>query len=391
MSGSPTLLIANPSADVYGSDLQMLETVSAMTSRGWRVVVTTPTDGQLVDLLVSRGAEVKFVKYPVLRRANASAAGVVSLAAESTRAIPSLRRVLREVAPAAVYVNTVTIPWWIVSARALRIPVVCHVHEAEAQDGRIVRTALNLPLLAANSLIAISQSTVRATTADLPRLSSRTHLIYNGVPKPDQDVAAANMSTPFRTAVIGRLSPRKGTDVALEAVANLRRSGRNVELDVCGTPFSGYEWFEQKLRRRAEDQDLAGAVRFSGYVSPVWPALSRADVILAPSLREPFGNAVVEAQLAGRPVVAAAAMGHLETVTHEQTGLLVAPGDPQAMATAVARLMDDHDLCASLARSAHINASERFTVERYQRDVFHLIASLAGHPHTSQRVEELSA
>lgn len=371
-----TLLIANPSADVYGSDLQMLQTVSAMCTRGWRVIVVMPDDGPLVPMLTERGAEVEFLSFPVLRRSNASAAGILALAANIARALPRMRRLLEAVAPDVVYVNTVTIPWWLAVARSVRIGVVCHVHEAEAQDRRSVRVALNAPLLAANSLIAISPAVVDATTRDLPALRRRTRLIYNGVPQPDLDLPVVEAASPFRLAVIGRLSPRKAPDVALEAVGELRRAGRDVHLEVCGTPFAGYEWYEQELRARADEDDLAGSVTFSGYVSPVWPALARSHAVLAPSLREPFGNAVVEAQFAHRPVVAAAAMGHLETVQHEETGLLVPPGQSSPMAAAVARLMDDPAFATCLAEKARTHALDRFAVDRYGTEVADLVGSL---------------
>ena len=364
-----TLLIANPSADVYGSDLQMLQTVSAMCARGWRVVVVIPDDGPLVPLLTERGAQVEFLPFPVLRRSDVSATGILGLAARAARALPRMRHLVKVVGADVVYVNTVTIPWWLAAARSARVSAVCHVHEAEAQDRRSVRVALTAPLLAADSLIAISPSAVEAITRDIPALRKRTRLIYNGVPRPARDISALQAARPFRLAVVGRLSPRKAPDVALEAVAELRRAGRDVRLEVCGTPFAGYEWYEQQLRARAEEDDLAGAVTFSGYVSPVWPALARSHAVVAPSLREPFGNAVVEAQFAHRPVVAAAAMGHLETVQHEQTGLLVPPGQPSAMATAVARLMDDPGFATSLADRAMARSLARFTVDRYGTEV----------------------
>ena len=57
-----------------------------------------------------------------------------------------------------------------------------------------------------------------------------------------------------------------------------------MELQVCGTPFEGYEWYEAQLRDRAGQPDLAGAVTFLGYVSPVWPTLAEADAFVATSL-----------------------------------------------------------------------------------------------------------
>ncbi len=115
---------------------------------------------------------------------------------------------------------------------------------------------------------------------------------------------------------------------------------------------------------------------FAGYCKPIWPNLIKADIVVAPSLREPFGNAVVEAQLSRRPVVATAALGHLESITDEQTGLLVPAEDVSAMAKAIARLVDDPDLATKLAEAARANALDRFTTGRYSREIVGLFASL---------------
>ena len=375
---SRSLLVANPSADVYGSDLQLLESVSAAIDAGWQVTVTTPDDGPLVPLLTQRGAEVRFVDYPVLRRSDATLSGVAKLACRSVAAVASIRRLVRSVAPDAVYVNTVTLPWWPLATRLARRPVVVHVHEAEAGDPLPVRLALNAPLWAASALIVISRASMDATTS-IPFLRGRAHLIYNGVPPHGSVTPTSDLGRrPVRLLCIGRLSPRKGTDVALEATAALRARGVDVELEICGTPFAGYEWYEAELRERAAAPDLAGAVEFSGYVNPVAPALARADIVLAPSLREPFGNVVVEAQLARRPVIAAAAMGHLETVQDEVTGLLVEPGSADEMATAVERLLDNPRLAATIAASGHDRSSTEFAPARYRAEIAALLDGLTG-------------
>lgn len=376
---APVALVANPSADVYGSDLQLLESVQALIEDGFRVVVALTTDGPLVRLLADRGADVIVEPFAILRRSEASAGGIARLAVAGLRSIRSLRRLIRRVNPDVLYVNTVTIPWWLVAGRLTRTPSVCHVHEAETTDGRLVRFALNAPLIFANRLIAISNASLDALRTSAPGLARKTTLIYNGVtepavePEPEPSPAAGQ---PYRVAVVARLSPRKAPNVALDAVGLLRERGRNVEIDICGTPFDGYEWFEDELRERARQPDLVGGVQFSGYVSPIWPALERANLIAAPSLREPFGNAVVEAQLAMRPVVAAAALGHLETVSDGVTGLLVPPNDAAAMADAIERLIDDPDLSAQLAAESRTVAVERFSLSRYRREISKLVRSL---------------
>ena len=97
---------------------------------------------------------------------------------------------------------------------------------------------------------------------------------------------------------------------------------------------------------------------------------------MAPSLGESFGNAVVEAQLAARPVVATAVQGHLETVRHEETGLLVPPSDAEALADAVERLLLDEELADTLSQRARTVALASFTAERYRERMLQVLGSL---------------
>ncbi len=372
------MLIANPSPDVYGSDLQMLESVSAMVDLGWAVVAVLPHDGPLVSLLESRGAQIRFESFPVLRRANASARGITAMLSEAGGSLRLIRRVIAAVGADVVYVNTVTLPWWLLAARLSRTPVICHVHEAEKQDRKVVRLALVAPLVLAKATIVISRVSLTAMCAELPLLRRRAHLVYNGVAGPLDEPSPPVPGADGRVTVclIARLSPRKAPDVALDAVGILRRSGRDIRLLVCGTAFAGYEWFTDQLLRRSAEPDLAGTVEWLGYVAPIWPVLEQADIALAPSLREPFGNAVVEAQLALRPIIASAAEGHLETISDGVTGLLVPPSDPAALAAAILRLIDDPLLAAALAANGRASARQRFSTERYRQEVAAVVNSV---------------
>lgn len=377
MSRPATLLVAHPSADVYGADLQLLESVSALIEHGWQVVVVVPGDGPLVERLQARGAEVGFTDFPVLRRANTSLGGFARMALDAVVALPRLLRVIRRLRPAVIYVNTVTLPWWLLAARLSGRPAVCHLHEAETGDASLVLKALLSPLRLADAVIVISRSTLDAMLAVVPGLRDRARLIYNGVPRPPEEPAPASRRGPIRSVVVGRLSPRKAPHLALEAVGRLRARGYDITLQVVGSAFEGYEWYLAELQERAGQPDLAGAVEFVGYASPVWPVLAAADLAIAPSLREPFGNAVVEAQLARRPVVATAALGHTESIVDGRTGLLVEPEDVDAMAAAIADLVDHPDRAAQIADAARESALRLFSTERYRHEVADLVESLA--------------
>lgn len=369
-AGVRSLLVVNPSPDQYGADLQMVQAVVAAVEHGWQVTVVLPEDGPLVDRVRRAGAEVTFASYPVLRKANLRPRSLLAMLREAAATLPSCVRLVRRSGADLVLVNTATLPWWLLAARLARRPVVGYLHEAETAGSRRIRAALVLPFGLAQQIIVISRSAMTAMTEVAPWLARRAVLVYNGVPIPDEVAPAEPLNAQgVRLAVVGRLSPRKGTDVALRAVARLRRQGVDARLEVAGTTFSGYEWFEEQLRELASGPDLAGAVEFSGYCSPVWPVLERAQVVLAPSLNEPFGNAVVEAQLAERVVVAAASQGHLESIDDGDSGVLVTPGDDAAMAEAVARLLSDPQLAQDVAAHARAEARRRFSVFRYRAEV----------------------
>jgi len=370
----PTVLVAHPSADVYGSDLQLLESLAGLTEDGHAVRLVLPDGGPLLDRLPA-GIALETRSAPVLRKALLRPRPLAAMLVRTPVELYRMVRTLRRARPDAVYVNTVTQPHWILAARLARIPVLVHVHEAEELSHPLVRKVLYAPLLAARRVIANSETTRRVVLTAHPRLAGRTVVVPNGVPDPGPQPDSA--VEPGHLVVVSRLSPRKGVDVALEAVARLRRAGREVTLRICGTPFAGYEWFEQQLRRRAAQDDLAGAVEFAGYVSPPSEALRRAAVVLVPSLGESFGNAAVEALLAQRPVVASGVQGLAEVIQDGRSGLLVPAGDAAALADAVERLLADRELADRLARQGRERALELYTLPRYRRAIADQVAQMS--------------
>jgi glycosyltransferase involved in cell wall biosynthesis len=376
-----TVLVAHPSVDLYGSDLQLLESVHGLTAAGWRVVVTLPGTGPLADRLAAAGAELRVVDVPVLRKSMLNARGLLRLVLDCARILPLMLRTLRQVRPDAVYVNTVTIPFWLVVARLTGRHTLAHVHEAEDDVRGVVAFLLNAPLLFASTIVVNSRAARETLLRAVSALAKRTQVVHNGLPGPAEEPTPPPVGAegPRRVVLVGRLSPRKGNDVALEALARLRTEGRDVRLELYGSVFPGYEWFEEQLRARSAEPDLSGAVHFAGYTSPTWPALARADVVLVPSRAEPFGNTAVEAQLAARPVVVSAVQGLREIVTDGVTGLLVPPGDAAALAGAIAGLLDDPQRAGELAAAGHRSAQENFSLDRYRTAITEAVARTAGH------------
>ena len=375
------ILVAHPSPDLYGSDWQLVETVHGLIDAGHEVLVALPLDGPLVGVLREAGARVAVMPFTVLRKALLSPRGLAKLSVQAAPEIARLRAVIRASRAEVVLTNTVTIPWWPVDASAAGVPVLAHVHEAEDTQRRIIRAGLNAPLLAASRIVANSGAARDALLEVQPHLASRTEVVHNGVAGPDHPLEVLRRrspSDPFRIAMVGRLSPRKGVDVALDAVGLLRRSGVDASLSVCGSVFPGYEWYEGELRERAAQPDLDGHVELLGYVRPTWPVLEAADAVVVPSRAEPFGNTAVEAMHAARPLVASRVQGLAEVVTDEVTGLLVPADDAEALAEALGSLATDPDLATRLAEQGEREAAERFSVVGYRATMARIVGELLG-------------
>ncbi|MEU9351283.1 glycosyltransferase [Streptomyces griseoloalbus] len=164
-----------------------------------------------------------------------------------------------------------------------------------------------------------------------------------------------------RLVQLGRLVPRKGAAVSVAALAGLP----DTELVLVGGPPPDRLDDDPEVRRLrgvARDAGVADRVRFTGGVSTgrVPPLLRSADVVLCPADYEPFGIVPLEAMACGRPVVASAVGGQLDTVADPGTGRLVPPGDPEALARAVAGLLTD-----PAARRACGVAGRRRVLSRY--------------------------
>ena len=126
-----SVLVANPSADVYGSDRMMVEAVRGLVADGCEVVVTASVDGPLRTVVEAAGARFVVCPSPVVRKSHLSPRGLVQLAGTVVRGMTPMSRLVREVRPDVIYVNTMSIPMWLVLATAMRVPSVNHVHEAE--------------------------------------------------------------------------------------------------------------------------------------------------------------------------------------------------------------------------------------------------------------------
>ncbi len=287
----------------------------------------------------------------------------------------SLSRLIRQVRPDLLVVVTASVPAALVAARLQRVPTVVFVGEILAKRlvttrGRSLAAAATARLTAAlaDAVVCCSETVARQFAPQRTRLLTT---IYPGVNGSHGDGDGAR----FRTlhglreadpclAVIGNVTPARGQDVAIRALARLRAELPGVRCVIAGVPHPRPVdvAYRQELATLARSLGVEDAVAFVGLVDPIADLYAAADVVVNPArFNEAFGRVAIEALSAGCPVVAARVGATPEIVRDGREALLFAPEDDEALARAVLRLWRDRGLREELVRRGRRRVAARYS------------------------------
>jgi glycogen(starch) synthase len=294
--------------------------------------------------------------------------------------LQQLRQLFEQERPDLIHMHCVTGSgaWYIdrlLKSASRKIPFVVTQHGVlEAIDRMAVIRGL---LQRADAVTAVSQAALQSALGFAGSDNGRG-VIPNGIePYATEPSPAAPMppSRPsFSLLCVGRLQQEKGFDLAIRALASLRSGGVEANLTIIG-----------EGEDRATLEALIRALGLSDRVHLVGPQpngevrrlMAQAHLVLVPSrTREGFSLVAAEAAMAGVPAIVARIGGLPETVLDGQTGLVVAANDPEAIAAAVRRLLEDDTARAGLGRKAQARAMEEYSVARCVRRYLTIYRSL---------------
>jgi glycosyltransferase involved in cell wall biosynthesis len=331
-----------------GAEVVLERVVSAAVRAGWNVTVLVP-EGRARDRLAAAGAIVH--QGPNLKLPFGSKA-----LGMANRAILSLEaaRLLRKEARYAdlVLVNSFHALPALAVAR-LRVPSVWLLHQVITSRFRLA--LVRLTKRAGYFTVAVSE----AAAAPVRKLGLSVHVIHNGTPSP---VPLAPEEPPKQPVVgcAAALTKWKGQDVLLEAVARLDSS---VHVELLGQPFPKDAAYERSLRARAGQSDLSGRVRFLGFREDVLDVMRSWTVAVSASVDpEAVGLTTLEAMSVGIPVVGTD-IGATPAIV-DGAGVLVPPRDPEAMASAISRVIGDVELWRRCHRAGPARVEARFRLDR---------------------------
>ena len=337
IEGWPTLLAG-------GQERSLFEVISGLRSQGVDVTLAYEQEGELVAEYRRRGVHTfKVTTRALILKSLRSPIHVARFAVSLWKILAENRRARG--AWTLIYINQYSdVTLAVLCGTILRIPVVCHLRlSALPYLSRQFRWGLERCKL----LVCNSHFTAR-TYIDAGISKERIRVVHNAIdtdtflPVGDAESAMLARRSNRQVLYVGRISPEKGLEVLIDAVAIARQHDPRINLMVVGNArgYGATDDYQASLRRRAQER-LGAAAQFKEATDNPLELYRNADLTVLPSVwDEPFGRVVIESLSCGVPSLASRAGGVPEILTDELEGLLFEKGNAEDLASHIRTYID---------------------------------------------------
>ena len=354
------LLVANFADRVGGGEESLLLLARGLNRRRYIPYAMVPGEGEIAEAFRRLEIPVAALPLPPLRPRTALAAN---------RGLREVRQLLAAWQPLLVHAHGSRGALYVgMAARRLHIPVIWHVRIAD-------RDPLLDGLLLALSARVVAISHAVGARFGGSRHANKVRVVYNGVEPADwtpREGPPSSLTGPV-VLQVGRLSPDKGQATLVRAAPTVLGHIPATRFVFLGADTDGEAG---RLRRLAVQLGVNHAVEIRPWMEDPRPAFQEADVVTLPSRSEGFGRVLVEAAFLAKPVVATRVGGIPEVVVDGETGLLIPPDNPSALAEALIMLLRNPQLRHKLGAAARERALTRFTARQHVEGVEAVYAEL---------------
>lgn len=258
-------------------------------------------------------------------------------------------------------------------ARLFAVPVVLHLHGGrfpkQYQDaGAPMRWAIRRLMAGTDEIVVLGEFWRQWVTETFGEDARRVTLLHNAVPGPAEPPVRnkeGDQDGPVRLLFLGRLIKLKGIDVLLDALASPQCRDRNWTVTIAG------DGDLETYRSQAAALGLSDRVRFTGWLDQQGcrRELANAHVLVQPSMFEGLPMSVLEAMAEGLTIVATPVGSVPDAISDGASGLLVPPGNVQALADTLARVIDDPALRRDLGAGARARWERQFDIAVYRERI----------------------
>ena len=247
------------------------------------------------------------------------------------------------------------------SAEISRIPLIVSVHSMVKQTLMEPDTIVRRIFERAAWMASDSYGALQQVLKCLPEIATRSSVIYITCPWPSLAPTPLPFDPP-RLLCVGRLVSRKGFHYALDALSALLPRFPNISMVIAGEGPALTE-----LKAQAKAISIEDHVTFTGLIEPqkIFELMNTATVVLTPSREEGLCIVAVQAAMMGRSVIGSRVPGLTEVIVPDETGLLVEPESSNALAGAIAFLLDHPQAAIQMGIAARQRAAELFNWQKF--------------------------
>lgn len=346
------ILYLNHAAYIGGAEIALLNLLAYLDRKRFQSVVLAP-QGEFAEKL--KELEVRRIPISVLDGLNRYTLP------RFLRALLSLRSVLLAEKPDLLHANTnFSSEYAGVLSRLIAVPSIGHIRDIEPL-GRMGRWTIRQN----TRLIAISEA-VKHYLINERVPEQQVVRVYDGVDlhqyQPRQ--SPFHEKSEVIIGIVGQIGERKGHKYLLEALSALVPSFPQMRIWIVGKePEHSQEHYTEQLERYIKEAHLDPYVKWWGFRTDIPEILSQLDILVVPSLQEPFGKIVIEAMAMEKPVIATTVGGVPEIVVDGQTGLLVPPQDADALCQALERLLLNRENWNTMGIAGRKRVEQLFSLE----------------------------
>lgn len=269
--------------------------------------------------------------------------------------IGKLLKVMKQYKIDIVHTHRYVMQYAIPAAVMANVPIRVHtVHNVATKEVNSIRRKLHFFFFKYFHVIPVSISPIIQKTImkEYGMKLEQNPIVFNGIDLSKCIIKESYVaSTPFRFIHIGRFTPQKNHGVILESIAQIKRDGYNVHLDLLGCGEKENECKEFVKKRKLDNE-----VTFCGLQENIYPFMNMADCFILPSVYEGMPITLIEAMGCGMPVIVSRVGGVPDMIKNEHTGLIINPTAEELVAS-MKRIIDNDYLREKLGRNAQIKSN----------------------------------
>lgn len=364
---------------VGGSHVSTLLLLEGLDRSVFEPVVLVHREGPVADFL--RRRSVSFIIEPLAAIESWKGSAFRRLFASFLAILPIIRMIGKHRLDLVHVQDHKAFQLWVFGTFLARRPMVLHWR------GPYRKTSITRVMMALATRILVISNYLRDKLPD--EIRRRSTLIYNPFDTeehpPDRKKARMALRTELGMAEdatllawIGNCDRRKQPEQFVDIVMAL--ASKRPASSITGVLMGGEGNLSDDPAWVAKRDHAGSLVRALGFRDPITSSLAGCDALVVTAAEEPFGRTIIEAMLCGVPVVAARDGGYVEALDHGKTGFLIPPGDTQAFAAAIGRILDTPLMIETMRERARHVAMERFSIDRHARAVMSVYQSLLGQP-----------